>query len=55
MMHLSLKRLETPGSLEVRWVGEGGGDILVETGCGEEAWDVKQSEGVWGRGIKSAV
>jgi hypothetical protein len=28
MMHLTLKRLEAPGNLEVWW----GGDILVETG-----------------------
>jgi hypothetical protein len=32
-MHLTLKRLETPGSLEVWWGM--GGDILMETGgCG---------------------
>jgi hypothetical protein len=31
-MHLTLKRLEAPGSLEVWW-GEGG-DILVEMGVG---------------------
>jgi hypothetical protein len=30
MKHLTLKRLEAPGSSEVRW-GEGG-DILVEMG-----------------------
>ena len=35
MMHLTLKRLEAPGSLEVRWGGE-------------EVWDVEQLEG--GRG-----
>jgi hypothetical protein len=43
MMHLILKRLEAPGSLEVRWGG--GGDILVDTGDREEVWDVEQSEG----------
>ena len=43
MMHLTLKRLEDPGSLEVRWGGSGG--IHVETGGGEEVWDVEQSEG----------
>jgi hypothetical protein len=34
MIHLTLKRLEAPGSLEVRWGGGGGGggDIHVETG-----------------------
>jgi hypothetical protein len=30
MMHLTLKRLEVPGSLEVRWGGCGG--IHIETG-----------------------
>ena len=48
MMHLTLKRLEAPGSLEV-W-GVGGGNILVETGSGEEVWDVEQSEGGQGGG-----
>ena len=43
MMHLTLKRLEAPGSLEVRWGGGGGGDIHMETGVGgEEVWDVEQ-------------
>jgi hypothetical protein len=35
MMHLTLKRLEAPGSLEVR-------------SGGEEFGDVEQSEGGWG-------
>jgi hypothetical protein len=49
MMHLTLKGLEVPGSLEVMW-GEGG-DIHMEIGCGgEEVWDVEQSEGRWGWG-----
>ena len=48
MMHLTLKRLEAPGSLEVRWGG--GGSIHVEMGWGgEEVWDVEQSEGGWGK------
>jgi hypothetical protein len=47
MMHLTFKRLEAPGSLEVGW-GWGGGGILVETECGEEVWNVEQSEGGWG-------
>jgi hypothetical protein len=43
-MHLTLKSLETPGCLEVRW-GRGG-DILVEMGLVvEEVWDVEQWEG----------
>ena len=46
MMHLTLKRLEAPESLEVRW---GCGDIHMETGSGgKEVWDVEQSEGGWG-------
>ena len=48
MIHLTLKRLEAPGSLEVRWGG--GGDIHMETGWdGEEVWDVEQSEGELGQ------
>jgi hypothetical protein len=39
MMHLTLKRLEASGSLEVRWGG--GGNINVEIGGGEEMWDVE--------------
>jgi hypothetical protein len=35
MMHLILKRLEFPGSLEVM-SDRGDGDIHVETGYGEE-------------------
>jgi len=58
-MHLTLERLEAPGSLEVWWGGWGGwgGVIIVETqgkGSGEELWDV-ESEGWTGRGIKSGV
>jgi hypothetical protein len=30
MMHLTLKRMEALGNLEVRW--DGGGDIHMETG-----------------------
>jgi hypothetical protein len=41
MMHLTLKRLETPKSLEVR--RGGGGGIYVETV--EEVWDMEQLEG----------
>jgi hypothetical protein len=37
MMHLTLKRLEAPGSFEVRWGGE-------------EVWRVEKSEGGLGRG-----
>jgi hypothetical protein len=41
MIYLTLKRLEAPGSLEVRW--DGGWDIHMETGAsGEEVWDVEQ-------------
>jgi hypothetical protein len=38
MMHLTLKRLEAPWNLEVKW---GGG--------GEEVWDVEQLGDEWGR------
>jgi hypothetical protein len=33
-MHLTLKRLEASGNLEVWWGGGGNGDILVETAEG---------------------
>ena len=56
-MHLTLKRLETPGSLEVRWGGGWGiGTSSWPQGSGEELWDVEQSEGGQGVGeIKSGV
>jgi hypothetical protein len=48
MMHLTLKRLEAPGSFEVRW---GWGGIHMEKGSGgEEVWDVEWLKGVWGGG-----
>ena len=54
MMHLTLKRLEAPGSLEVRW--DGGWGIHVETGSGgEEVWGVEQSDGGWGWGMEYGV
>jgi hypothetical protein len=50
MMHLTLKRLEAPGSLEVT----GGGGWGYPCGCGrEEVWDVEQLEG--GRGGAGSV
>jgi hypothetical protein len=50
-MHLTFKRLETPGSLEVRLVGRvGSGDIPVEIGDREKVWDVEQLEGGQGAG-----
>jgi hypothetical protein len=52
MMHLTLKRLEAPGSLAVRWGG--GGDIHMETVWGgEEVWDMEQSEG--GQGFRDGI
>ena len=48
MMYLIFKRLEAPGSLEVRW--DGVGDIIMETGGGEEVWDMEQLEGGSGAG-----
>jgi hypothetical protein len=47
-MHLTLKRLEAPGSLEVRW-GGGVQTSMWRPGCGEEVWDVEQLEGGSGR------
>jgi hypothetical protein len=45
-MHLTRKRLEAPGSLEVWWGRWGVGvGILMETGRQEEVWDVEQLEG----------
>jgi hypothetical protein len=43
MMHVSLKKLDFPWSLNVRW--SGGLDILVEIAGWEVVWDVEQSEG----------
>jgi hypothetical protein len=53
MMHLTLKRLEAPGSLEVRWGG--GWGIHVDTGvmgrrCGMwSIWSVDRGlgNGIW--------
>jgi hypothetical protein len=42
MKHLTLKRLEAPGGLEVRWSAGGWG--------GEELWNVEQMEDRWGWG-----
>jgi hypothetical protein len=43
-MHLTLKRLEAPGSLEHWW----GGNVLLE--MGKEEWDEELSEGRLGVG-----
>jgi hypothetical protein len=48
-----LPGLEAPGSLKI-W-GAIWGDILVETLGGVEVWDMEQSEGGTGKGIKSGV
>ena len=46
--------MEAQGSLEVRWGG--GWDHPRGEGVGwEEVWDVEQSEGGWGGGIKYGV
>jgi hypothetical protein len=51
MMYLNLKRLEAPGSLEVRWGGGWGHPASRwRQGGGEEVWDMEQSEGGWGAG-----
>jgi hypothetical protein len=44
-MHLTLKRLEAPGCLEVWWGGGGEVDILMETGMWGGGMDVEQEEG----------
>jgi hypothetical protein len=56
MMYLTLKRLETSGSLEVRWGGGGvgSGDILVETGV-RRRYRIWSSQRVDRGGIKSGV
>jgi hypothetical protein len=48
-MHLTLKRLEAPGSLEVR-CGGGWGYPRGERWSEKEVWDVEQLEGRWGGG-----
>ena len=54
MRYLTLKRLETPGSLEVRWGGDG--DIHVVTGVCGGGVGVELLEGGFGRlGIKYGV
>jgi hypothetical protein len=46
MMHLTLKRLEAPVSLEVRWnEGWGMGSSSWSQGDGEEIRDMEQSKG----------
>jgi len=51
-MHLTLKRLEAPGSLEVWW-GGWGGDIIVESGDGAGGGMGCGTVGGWTRrGIK---
>jgi hypothetical protein len=51
MMHLTLKRLEAPGCIDVRW-GGGRTSTWGQGAGGEEVWDVEQSVGGWGRGNK---
>jgi hypothetical protein len=54
MMHLTLKRLEAPGSLEVRWGGWWGIHVEMEWG-GEEVWNVEQSEGKMGGRVGNGI
>jgi hypothetical protein len=49
MMHLTLKRLEAPWSLEFRCGGSRGIHVKMGWG-GEKVWDVEQIEGVLGAG-----
>jgi hypothetical protein len=53
-MHLTIKRLEALGSLEVWLDGEGWKHPYRDRG-GDEVWDVEQSEGRQEGGIKSGV
>jgi hypothetical protein len=54
-MQKTLKKLEAPGSLEVRWGTVGWGCPHGDRGW-EEVRDVEQAEGGWGGGrIKSGV
>jgi hypothetical protein len=50
-MHLTLKRLETPGTLEVRWSG-GGEDIHGETEGWRGGMECGAAEGWIGTGNK---
>jgi hypothetical protein len=53
MMHLTLKRLEAPGSLEVRWGGEwghphgGGVGWGGDVGCGTVGGCMGARNGIW--------
>jgi hypothetical protein len=47
MMHLTLKRLEATGNLEVRW-GRGWGHPCGDMRSEEEVKDVEQAEDGWG-------
>jgi hypothetical protein len=59
MMHLTLKRLEAPGSLEVRWGGGWGwGNPHGDRGfLGEKyrMWNSQKVDGGQGKGIKLGV
>jgi hypothetical protein len=54
-MHLTLKRLKAPGSLEVWWGGGEIGDILVETGGWRGGMGCGTIREWTRRGIKSGV
>jgi hypothetical protein len=54
MMYLTLKRLEAPGSLEVRWDG-GWRHPRGDRVGGEEVWDVEQSRQVDGGGAGNGI
>jgi hypothetical protein len=46
MMHLTLKRMEAPGDLEVRW-GGGWEHPCGDRGYEEEVWNVEWSNSRW--------
>jgi hypothetical protein len=49
MMHLTLKRMETPGSLEVNWGGVVGASTWGRgVGCGAvRGWMGRAGKGIW--------
>jgi hypothetical protein len=49
MMHLTLKRLEAPGSLEVRWGGGVGASTGGQSGVGRKngMWSSWRVDGEW--------
>jgi hypothetical protein len=49
-MHITFKRVEAPGRMEVWWLG--GGDILIESGVGERRYGMCNNQRVEQEGDK---